>query len=882
MSGPGPGPGDRYYRPLDGYPNSIYAQPSTVPARRPVGGPAAAAVAAAAVAVEPAPVSPDLSYPLHSRRSGSSSGRSRMPQRMGTIGTINSGGKFTVSPASSIHEGEDEEAYGYGGPTGLSPSPPRHYRDGDGAQTHGTAVGWDGQGYGQGDGGQAGPWHGQAQARTQAQVHAQGVPHPTTAAAGTIDDNSRAAGMAGGAPALWQTNPDEADIPYPEPPHWRGSRDLQELTEARAREAESGRRPVRTSYGPAPVRTSATTGTPTAAAAVSDAPPSLPIPAALLPGHRLANPYTEITPASEPKDESQIDVGVPHADTFPPIPSGLNRPKARRSWDRQRKRRRKKNEPISGCLLGIVCLAVIVAVLKTFDGRGLTDWPLAVSLNTVLAFLTAICQVALAVPLTEGLSQLKWNSFARGEKPLADFQTFEDARRGPVRSAMLLYKRKGRAPSPIPLEISRQEVARRPSPGASHTPTQRRMNLDTREKQAIQSGIYHAVDVEVPHLQPLCSSGNCQWRNFSSLAVCGAVADISDRLTISSQSEPRSLGVSLGDANDELVRSARLPNGLFLVGGTASCNLNISWPHASVNTDSGTGEITGQESFLPARTSLAFSDQDGRVSSAIANFFLVYTNQTSDPGSVSPRTVFRAAEVLLHFCVNTYEASTSRGVSMSRVVHSSTLAAEDASGNSIVNARHVPSSPRRVFLRSTSSDGVYSVKREDVKFLNGYILSLFSGVYSHWYGKAIGGETATSEALGLAMFQRKPSDDDGMRMRAMSSASASGTVFATESYVHIQWAWLTFLAIQVALSVSFLLGIMIQTAVWNVKILKGSSTAVLLAISADEKAYLEERENLFFDSDEGAEMSRKLKSITYRFRPGERGWSLEADKREDG
>ena len=116
----------------------------------------------------------------------------------------------------------------------------------------------------------------------------------------------------------------------------------------------------------------------------------------------------------------------------------------------------------------------------------------------------------------------------------------------------------------------------------------------------------------------------------------------------------------------------------------------------------------------------------------------------------------------------------------------------------------------------------------------------------------------------------------------MSSASASGTVFATESYVHIQWSWLTFIAIQVALSVSFLLGIMIQTVVWNVKILKGSSTAALLAISADEKAYLEERENMFLDSSDRTETSRKLKTITCRFRPGERGWGLEADKREDG
>jgi hypothetical protein len=116
----------------------------------------------------------------------------------------------------------------------------------------------------------------------------------------------------------------------------------------------------------------------------------------------------------------------------------------------------------------------------------------------------------------------------------------------------------------------------------------------------------------------------------------------------------------------------------------------------------------------------------------------------------------------------------------------------------------------------------------------------------------------------------------------MSSASASGTVLATESYVHVRWAWLTFLAIQIVLAVSFLLGIMVQTAVWNVKILKGSSTAALLAISAHDKAYLEERENLFLDGGQESEMARKMKTIACRFRPGERGWGLELGKREDG
>lgn len=507
--------------------------------------------------------------------------------------------------------------------------------------------------------------------------------------------------------------------------------------------------------------------------------------------------------------------------------------------------------------------------------------------------------------------------------------------------------------------------------------------LDTREKQAIQSGIYHAVDEEVPQLQPICSSGDCQWGNFSSLAICAAVADVSDRLTVSSQTRPRDAGVSLGVANGETVRSARLVNGLFLVGSTTTCNLNVSWPRIPVHTEDKTGD-ENQESFLPARTSLAFSEQDGRVSNAIANFFLVYTNQTAAVGSKPQQDVFRAAEVLLHFCVNTYQVSTSRGVSASKVVHSSTLSAQQDSSNKVVDGRGVSSSSQQspgVLLRSTAGPGVYSVKRDDVRLLNSYVLSLFSGTYSYQYGSRIGGETATSEALGTAMFRGGLSSEDDIRdavrnltsnvatsltktqvnfiwptaisipailflalflsfffvscssffgsfpqtllvqrrseravrsasalfgqlhgtdnrengtlltsdtycsIRARSSTSETGIVLSTESYVHIRWAWLSFLAIQLVLSVSFLLGIMIQTAVWNVEVLKGSPAAALLAISADDKAYLEEREHTRLDNSRGEhanDRARKLRAITCRFVGGDRGWTLDLSKREDG
>ncbi|KAK4141836.1 uncharacterized protein C8A04DRAFT_13703 [Dichotomopilus funicola] len=939
MSGPGPGPGsapgDRFYQrgsnnnsntnypshpTYPNYPNSslnsihsnntsLYPQPlnlNAIPARKPVGGIAMTIRSgsssihtnnsgAAYHHVSP----PESTYSGRPGRANSTSqSQSRVPHRMGTF---SSGGRFTVSPASSIHEDHDDDDDD-AGRGGFLPSPTRHHMQG---------MHWRGSSAGSGNGRGVGVRHGrqgQGQGQIPGPVPSALVPGPGLIQPTTVIPSGRPGpepqpqsgpGLGPGpGPALvsgntanaitgsiWQSQPDETDIPHPAPAQWRGSRDLQELNDARARETESGRWPVRTSYGPAPP----TATTTTTAAAVAAALPPLP-PSATA---SVTSPWQQQTPRNESQIDPIIPMGISATDTFPPIPAGFpDRGEARRSWDRQRKQRKAKRAQAQA---QTHTMAVVAAVLKAYDGRGLADWPLTVSLNTVIAFLVAICEVALAVPLTEGLSQLKWNSFARGERPLADFGVFEDAKRGPVGSAMLLCRRKGRCvkyPSPLfpylptlgVVILCARGRARVCVTTSDSTPTYLPETLDAREKRAIQSGIYHAVDTEVPPLQPLCSSGDCQWASFSSLAVCAAVADVSDRLAVSHQTEARSLGVSLGKANNSPIHAARLPNDLFLVGSHSSCNLNISWP-ASASSLKGIRDNTGSAgggTFLPVKTSLAFPDQDAKLSSAIANFFVVYTNQTAASTPALQTTAFGAAEVLLHFCVNTYEASTSRGVSTSKVVHSSALAAEDVSGSSPVSARDTSSDVDRVVLRSASTSTTYSVNREDVRLLNAYIKSLFSGVYSQQHGKAIGGESATSEALGLAMFRRGTTMNDLSPIRAMGSASESGAVFTTESYVHIQWAWLTFLAIQVALGVSFLLGIMVQTAVWNVKILKGSSTAALFAIPADKKAYLEEHENMSLDMDWGSRGSQKLKTITCRFRPQERGWSLEADKREDG
>jgi hypothetical protein len=249
------------------------------------------------------------------------------------------------------------------------------------------------------------------------------------------------------------------------------------------------------------------------------------------------------------------------------------------------------------------------------------------------------------------------------------------------------------------------------------------------------------VDEKIPDVSPSCSSSECRWGNFSSLAICVAVSDVSDKLIISN----RTIGVNLGFNNNGLVRNASLPNGVSLIGSTSTYNLNMSSSTTAQGVDS-------QENFLPATASLAFSNGDGKISSAIANFFVVYTNQTATIDSED--AVFRAVEVLLYFCVNTYQVAMSRGVSVTTRVDSST---------SVVPATSPSSTAAGVVLRTPHDETEYSVNRNDVRPLNNYLVSLFSGTYSFGHGQEMVGLTSTSDVLGTAMFRGttgKYSEDD--------------------------------------------------------------------------------------------------------------------------
>ncbi len=107
----------------------------------------------------------------------------------------------------------------------------------------------------------------------------------------------------------------------------------------------------------------------------------------------------------------------------------------------------------------------------------------------------------------------------------------------------------------------------------------------------------------------------------------------------------------------------------------------------------------------------------------------------------------------------------------------------------------------------------------------------------------------------------------------------SGKTFVRETYVQVRWPWLASLISQVALSAVFLVAVMVQTAVMEVKVIKSSSLATMFAISAEDKYYLE-RDIIVGRLGEASRMAQRLKDVTGRFMVmGSRGWVVDLGHR---
>ena len=93
-------------------------------------------------------------------------------------------------------------------------------------------------------------------------------------------------------------------------------------------------------------------------------------------------------------------------------------------------------------LVSALSIIGVIITLRLYDNRLLAQWPLRISLNTVISFLSQIGQTALMLPVVSCIGQLKWLWFVqpKSTRTLADFEAFDDASRGPWASLLLIWR----------------------------------------------------------------------------------------------------------------------------------------------------------------------------------------------------------------------------------------------------------------------------------------------------------------------------------------------------------------------------------------------------------------------------------------------------------
>lgn len=95
---------------------------------------------------------------------------------------------------------------------------------------------------------------------------------------------------------------------------------------------------------------------------------------------------------------------------------------------------------VVGCLLSFLSLIAIIIILVLHSGLPLPAWPLGITINALIAVFGVLLKAGMLVPLSEGISHLKWQWFSQGPRKLMDMEEFDAASRGPWGSFLFLFR----------------------------------------------------------------------------------------------------------------------------------------------------------------------------------------------------------------------------------------------------------------------------------------------------------------------------------------------------------------------------------------------------------------------------------------------------------
>jgi hypothetical protein len=316
------------------------------------------------------------------------------------------------------------------------------------------------------------------------------------------------------------------------------------------------------------------------------------------------------------------------------------------------------------------------------------------------------------------------------------------------------------------------------------------LDVDISMKAAIMNA---ALDLNAPStdfdISPACSTGNCTWPLYQSLAICSTCADISDKLEAKS--------ITSG-------KNWTLPNGLWL-----------EVDHAT--SLEGLVSMTVNNSYSDSLPTIAFP---GNLSETSLLDFFVLVGPSDYTSGVETAAV--ASECVLNICLQSYSASEVNGTFHEKV-----------NGDPQILTKSLSSG-------LPFSSGNFSFDAKSYDLMNRY---LGETLYGQVKGSnaAAGSETfpdAIPQALFLAMNGTAHNLDSlasnlaksmtrNMRTRSNAGGEVTGNAALNQTFIHIEWAWMSLPAAVLFGVLIFLLIVVLQSSRGQIPTWKDNSLATL-------------------------------------------------------
>jgi hypothetical protein len=335
---------------------------------------------------------------------------------------------------------------------------------------------------------------------------------------------------------------------------------------------------------------------------------------------------------------------------------------------------------------------------------------------------------------------------------------------------------------------------------------------------AIHAGILDSANV--PILTPSCSSGNCTWERFTTLAFCSRCADVTGDLTKYCPS-----GAPSCENTSHPFRQFKLPGG-FLFTDVPTL---YSWITVNSSIDR-----------------IAAANDDGFVVAGIKDpmfaFARLLTGSVNDTGV----HVNGATACAIYPCLRTYDVSVNDGRLASQEIYNMTWYNESGYGIENINSLPVILRPPENFTKALGQNvsTEYSVSNPSFFSTAAYLKGIFIGgrmadasleqeaqVATNYTTTNIdlldivmdsGDLTTLMQGLtdSMTLFIRNSSDTSDLN----GTTHAIGTAWGNQAFVHVRWPWLFAPAVMVILTLALLFVVMVQNArgkccVWKSSIL---------------------------------------------------------------